>query len=76
MEDPVSNGSQKTISLTLPDTQISGCPESSMPALPVPFSFLETIAEELNEAKKTRGLEKFFDPWDGRTDASSGAAGP
>lgn len=68
----MSNGSQETVSLTLPDTQMPGCPEPSMPAPPrCPFQRLETIAEKLNEAKKTRGLETFLDPWDGRRDASS-----
>lgn len=68
----MSDGSQKTVSPTLPDTQIPGCSEPSVPAPPglsLSVSFT-TIAEELNETEQ-HGLEQYFDPWDRTTDASS-----
>lgn len=41
------------------------------PTWAVPFSGLGTRTEALNEAEKKRELERFFDPCDGKTVASS-----
>lgn len=41
------------------------------PTWAVPFSGLATRTEELNEAEKKREPERFFDPCDGKTVASS-----
>lgn len=61
------------VPLIFPDPTIflDALSRCACPTWAVPFSGLATRMEELNEAEKKRELERFFDPRDGKTVASS-----